>query len=397
MNPNPMPMKFWSFLSMLVSVPLSLAACKEWCFDACTVLNGPVDQECDGCKQEDGYGCYPGALDYDTWKVRADAKKSAGAVYRGTQQAAVTANGAAAPLPDDVVELTHKSMVYRDKYYNIASRKRTTRFLENPAFEEFLEVWHAVPAESPRSCEVHSCVLIEGDAACAEGRAECVGPRGHLRPFGEQFRRMVPVAEHDATEPLDAASFWRDHIATYEPVVLRGAAAAVTDLDGWSDESLLAPLESGHPKCALADGSPWRVVVESNNRISHNDREPILSGWNFCQYLGEYRKPDAPVYCITSISEAFATARKHAAADKELTLLKSLGLPAVLACDELYTSMHSIRMWMSRGNTTSSQHFDSPSGGFEPPPVALLPPVASGRLPPLLLRGRRFEPVWPSA
>ena len=31
----------------------------------------------------------------------------------------------------------------------------------------------------------------------------------------------------------------------------------------------------------------------------------------------------------------------------------------VLACNELYNSMHAVRMWFSRGNTTSSQHFDT--------------------------------------
>lgn len=323
-------------------VSFAHAACEDWCRWPCIELNGPLDIECADCSRETGYTCFPGAPDFETFPERMAARRN--------QQVAVGANGAASEMDLDApIELTEKSMVMRDKYFNIVTSKRTAELLENPAYAEFLDEPFAAPEESPRHCEVHSCVLVPGDEACAEGHADCAGPRGHLRPFGEQVEKLGSIIEYDArTEPLDAPTFWRKHIASYEPVVVRGGAAAVTDLDGWSDEALMAPFENDHPKCALEDGRPWTVVVEQNNRISHNDRWPLIDGWNFCQYLREYRKPDAPVYCITSITD-----------EARLRLPRTIGLPEVLACDDLYNSMHSVRMWMSRGNTTSSQHFDT--------------------------------------
>ena len=325
---------------------LASAECEQWCTDSCSVLNGPLDRECDTCSQEEGYLCYPGAVDYDTWRVRHVAR---------TQRTIVDANGrvvqpnARVDDPDAPIERTHKSMVYREPYFNIAARKRDAAFEENPSYREFLQVPLAEPAESPRMCEVHSCVLVEDDEACVEGRADCAAPRGHLRPFGEQFEVVTPVAEHDVhTNPLSALSFWRRHVATYSPVVLRDAAAAITKLDGWSDEALRAPYQGGSPKCALENGRPFPVIVEKNNRVSHNDRHPLEPGWNFCDFLAAYRAPDAPNYCINSITE-----------DSLVPLTKHLKLPEVLACDDLYSSMSGIRMWMSRGNTTCSQHFDT--------------------------------------
>ena len=133
-----------------------------------------------------------------------------------------------------------------------------------------------------------------------------------------------------------------------QPVVLRGGTAAIANLTAWTDEALLAEDEHGRRRCELADGDRWIVTVEKNNRITNNDRTPVLSGWDFCTFLAEYRRPDAPTYCITSITE-----------EKRLGLITELAVPEVLLCEDLYRSMEGVRMWLSRGNTTSSQHFDT--------------------------------------
>ena len=59
-------------------------------------------------------------------------------------------------------------------------------------------------------------------------------------------------------------------------------------------------LKCGCPRCTLKDGSPWRVIVEKNNRVSHNDRLPLLDGWNFCQYLRTRRCPPWPPRAVPS-------------------------------------------------------------------------------------------------
>jgi len=131
-------------------------------------------------------------------------------------------------------------------------------------------------------------------------------------------------------------------MSQYQPVLVRGAAAAATPLSEWSHEAMLH-------RCNRKDGTPWSVTIERNNRVSHNDRWPLVSGWNFCQYLEAYRKPENKnmLYCISSIS------------DDGLSFVEHLKMPKMLDCAEFGTSLHDVRMWMSSGNTTSSQHFDT--------------------------------------
>jgi len=146
-----------------------------------------------------------------------------------------------------------------------------------------------------------------------------------------------------STGALNASSFWTDVLSKYRPHVMRGGAASATDLSSWTNEALLKV-------CKLENGAPWRVLVEKQNRITQNDRHPLMPGdWDFCKFLTEYQKPeyDNMLYLVTGI------------ADKGLRLPSLIGLPSVLACDDLYHALHDARLWMSRGNTTSSLHFDT--------------------------------------
>ena len=127
-----------------------------------------------------------------------------------------------------------------------------------------------------------------------------------------------------------------------QPILLKGGAAAWTNLMDWTDEALLE-------QCMLSDGRPWRVLVEKQNRITQNDRNPLMPDWDFCKFLTEYRKPEYKnmLYLVTGIGE------------KGLRLAEKLAVPGVLACDELLHALYDARMWMSLGNTTSSMHFDT--------------------------------------
>jgi len=247
------------------------------------------------------------------------------------QQQAVDAMGTqrvASDDEDEPIELTHKSMVLRDKKFVLAMKKRTEaygfdKYWADPSTAPFLDFAPIAPAASPRHCEVHKCVLIEGDEPCAEGRAECEGPRGHLRSFGEQMD-LQSIEEHHAALLPDAPYFWREHIAKYKPVLLRGAASKVTNLSDWSDEALLsARADADHLRCELMGGGRWWVTVEMNNRISHNDRFPLAEGYDFCRFIREYRHPDAPTYCI------------HPITDELSDLPTKLSLPGVIGPDDL--------------------------------------------------------------
>jgi len=248
--------------------------------------------------------------------------------------------------PDAPIESTHNSVVYASVYYDIANKHRDAdlRVVGDAAAIDMFEFPLPVPQESPRECQVHSCVLIEGDAACADGLESCTGPPGHLRPIGEQFETLLPVAEHNVNTSgqLGAPAFWELALSKSRPLVLRGGSAAISDLAQWTDEALLA-------ECDLEDGRPWRVLVEKQNRITQNDRHPLMPDWTFCKFLEEYSKPEYKnmLYCVTAITQ------------RGLRLPKKIALPDVWACEDLYKAMYDARLWMSRGNTTSSLHFDT--------------------------------------
>ena len=269
--------------------------CEQWCFDACTELNGNVQKECNTCSAEKGHQCFHGADGWDNWEERAMARR----------HIVVGANGQTVEEGQKdslVVERTHKSLVYAKVYYEIASDKRSDEGrVVGPAAEvdEFEGGPLPLPQESPRHCYVHACVLVEGDDACAHARADCEKPLGHLRPIGEQFEEMRPAALHDMRNAsLNASSFWTKSLSKSRPIVLRGGTAAWTDLDSWSDESLKT-------RCQLEGGHPWEVLVEKFNRIIQNDRHPLIGRWDFCQFLEEYRKPEYKnmLYLISSIAE----------------------------------------------------------------------------------------------
>lgn len=304
--------------------------CEPWCADSCMALNGNVQIECGSCAEADGKRCFPGAPGYESWEERAN-------VFR----ASVDANGQVATQQmeeDGVIERTPKSVVYEAPYYEMAQRRRTEA---SEAIGAQLGEPLPVPQASPRECSVHACVLIEGDDACADGRPDCTHPLGHLRQIGDQYEHVENATEVDVlSEPFDAQGFWSRALSKSRPLVLRGGTSAATSLESWSDDALLKD-------CNLTNGAPWHVLVEKQNRITQNDRHPLVP-LTFCQFLESYRKPEFHnmLYAVNALP-------------KEGYLRSRLGLPSALQCDALYHALHDARLWMSLGNTTSSLHFDT--------------------------------------
>ena len=331
---------FRTLLLHAVALALASATCEDWCTASCLELNGNVQRECGSCADDGQNHCFPGADGYDTWQERREA-------YVQQQQVAVGANGQQidAVDADAPVELTSKSMVYGETYFQVASRKRSAEGRVMGMFadvDDFEDYPLPLPQESPRHCEVHSCVLIGGDDACAEGRPECQAPRGHLRPIGEQVEAPLIVATEDVKR-VDSFAFTTEYLVKHRPLLVRGGAAAVVDVAAWSDEALLTT-------CKLTDGRPWQVLVEKQNRITSNDRHPLMPpGFDFCQFLAAYRDPGYKnqLYLVNSVTE------------QGVPLLPLLGVPDILNCEALTKSIYDARLWMSLGNTTSSLHFDT--------------------------------------
>jgi len=127
------------------------------------------------------------------------------------------------------------------------------------------------------------------------------------------------------------------------PVVVRGGGRAVMKDGQMWDDSFLTE------HCTKGDGRPWLALIERNNRITQNDRHPLMYDWTFCDFIANYKRPEYHnmLYVVTSLAEPGVTLRDH------------LLLPEPLRCQELFSSLRDARLWMSGGNTTSSLHFDT--------------------------------------
>ena len=200
-------------LLLALLVHAGLRGCEEWCHSSCIELNGNVQLECGACPSDGPYLCFEGADGWADWEQRREAFK--------LLQVGLDANGGVtnpSMVKDAPIERTKNSLVYAMPFYALATRHRDAEGLVQGMsrdVDEYEERPLPVPQPSPRRCEIHSCELIEGDHHCTEGRAElCHGPKGHLRPIGEQFHTLEAVREHDQqTQELSAPMFWQDTVA----------------------------------------------------------------------------------------------------------------------------------------------------------------------------------------
>ena len=71
------------------------------------------------------------------------------------------------------------------------------------------------------------------------------------------------------------------------------------------------PHASAHHRAPLPP--PHRhALIEKQNRITHNDRHPLMTGWTFCDFLKRYNRPEHEnmLYTVTPLSEAGSTLRR---------------------------------------------------------------------------------------
>lgn len=207
-----------------------------------------------------------------------------------------------------------------------------------------------VPIATSRVCHVARCDLTPEDMAM-RARGDCVKV-GHLEPMGAQAVHRL-TREVNASL-LDSRTFFSDFLAPREPVVLRGGAAYLANAGIFSDSYLRSI-------CTLEDGVPWLPTVEINKTTTESSAagphswrrwrsaRRVRNWLSFCDFLKRYGSPEgmqAKMYCITPLSSNRRIARH-------------LKLPSVLRCPELAASVREARLWMSRGGTSSSLHWDS--------------------------------------
>ena len=180
------------------------------------------------------------------------------------------------------------------------------------------------PKDSPHDCTVHKCVASFDEKNWY----------GQMQPMGFQNpikNLSTTIFEHD-TDKRISRKFWREYVRPSVPLYLK-KYFNVSHV--WNDDSLIDKHVGGH-----------FAIVEENNRIIHDHREPFWVDWNISLFLKRYMTMRwyNRLYCITPLDgrvEPFLP---------KLNLFK---------CPEMQKSIRYKRLWMSAGNTTSSLHFDT--------------------------------------
>lgn len=171
------------------------------------------------------------------------------------------------------------------------------------------------PQESPHDCKVHSCVTVN---------IENEHGYGQLQPMGWQN----PLTNLSASKDATADEFYEQFFKRKLPYLVRNHTK-IPDI--YQDDQSLK-IYAGN----------WSVIVEEQNRIIHDHREPFRTDWNFSQFLSEYRS--SPYYLITP----------------KLPACMHIDYPSEFSgCKVLQHAIGEHRIWMSDGNTSSSLHFDT--------------------------------------
>ena len=168
---------------------------------------------------------------------------------------------------------------------------------------------------TPHNCTVHTCIVGL--------TTRSFNHMGQLQPMGEQW----PKLNITQSEPLSSDEFYERFFKRKIPYYVKGG--------------FQVPPYLQIRRIAFARGGDWNVIVEQQNRIIHDHREPFWTDWNFSKFLKHYKQ--YPYYAITS----------------NIPSIMQTPHPRELQCDLLDSIIGESRLWMSHGNTSSSLHFDT--------------------------------------
>ena len=124
---------------------------------------------------------------------------------------------------------------------------------------------------SPHNCTVHHCVI--------DGSVRSYVGMGQLQPMGEQW----PKYNITASSMMTTDSFYELHFKKKWPCLIRNGFDVP---EVFSDDDRMKK-----------DAGYWNVIVEQQNRIIHDHREPFWVDWNLSKFLRNYKR--RPIYLIT--------------------------------------------------------------------------------------------------
>tara|TARA_B100000945_G_C20406737_1_gene610433 strand:+ start:980 stop:2065 length:1086 start_codon:yes stop_codon:yes gene_type:complete len=168
---------------------------------------------------------------------------------------------------------------------------------------------------SPHECKVHSCITSNIPNEHGYGQLQPMGWQNHILNLTESI-------------PLSHRDFYKLFYKVKKPYLVRNYTQIPLI---YSDDRLLEKYAGN-----------WSVIVEQQNRITHDHREPFWTDWNFSKFLKEYRS--SSYYMITP----------------NIPSSMKIKYPSELTeCRILNGTKGDERIWMSDGNTSSSLHFDT--------------------------------------
>lgn len=202
------------------------------------------------------------------------------------------------------------------------------------------------------ACSVHLC--NHSGIERLETKKQCHTLRGHLGKIGAQGDGKCVKRMKQPT----ARNFFKNWVKKQTPVVIKGGAKSWPGYEKWNDKYFKSMCKG------------WYPPVEANKRVINNDRGPFVSkymtdsrtpkwagdGWDFCDFIDHYRKPDWQdrLHCIASIDN-----------DYHGNIMRGdMTLAPFMQCPEIADRITHINMWMSSGGTSSSQHFDTQDNIF---------------------------------
>lgn len=152
--------------------------------------------------------------------------------------------------------------------------------------------------------------------------------QGHLKKLGEQSATVLGEIE-DIDYVLSGRDFYTHFIRKSRPLVMRGAATDWSAVKHWANETYMRE-RYGH-------------VVFDVEFTKHYERiHPIKKTMNLSEYLDIYKTKQVYLDCPFPQSD----------------LTSDIMVPYCLQCDELMSTIASIHLLYSSGNTSSSLHHD---------------------------------------
>ena len=152
---------------------------------------------------------------------------------------------------------------------------------------------------------------------------------GHLKRIGEHGSPIILGEVEDLNYVPNGKDFYTHFIRKRRPLVMRGAAMEWSATKHWKNEDYLKE-KYGH------------LVFDVEFTKQYENKHPIKKTMNLTEFLGIYKTKQVYLDCPFPQSD----------------MTEDIMVPYCLQCEEIMSTVASIHLLYSSGNTSSSLHHD---------------------------------------